>query len=207
MKAGMILCGGMSQRMGQDKSSLLLGGQPLLCVQLERLTQCVDQCVVVAGPSQTLPELPRGVQLVRDEQLGQGPLAALERGMSHLPGNVDRLLLCGVDAPLLQPKLGVWLLQQLDTDDSGQAWGACVLWDRPRWHPMPASYHVRILPELRALLKRGERSLSQMLECIPVRVCSTDDIKQRDPELLSYLSANTPAEFAQLKERFASLHR
>ncbi len=203
-RTGMILCGGRSQRMGQDKALLPLGPRTMLETLLDRLTQCVDHVMVVAGPAQTLPALPPTVQIVRDEVPGQGPLVALARGMNHLAPESDRILLCGVDAPLLQPRLGRWLMDQLDEAPSGLSFGACVLWNELRWHPLPAAYHTRLLPTLQDLLARDEQSLARLLESVQVRVCSPDDIEARDPQRLSYLSANTPEEYEQLKQAWAA---
>ena len=46
MNSCIILCGGMSTRMGQDKGSMLLEGKPMILHVIETVSDMVDEIVV-----------------------------------------------------------------------------------------------------------------------------------------------------------------
>ena len=52
--AGVVLCGGKSQRMGRSKADLVFGSETLLERVVRILQEVVDHVVVVTAPNQTL---------------------------------------------------------------------------------------------------------------------------------------------------------
>ena len=47
MKSFILLCGGRSRRMGQDKGSMSLNGKPMIIHVLETLAAVADEIIVV----------------------------------------------------------------------------------------------------------------------------------------------------------------
>jgi len=74
--SAVVLAGGQSRRLGQDKSLLLLDGQPLLVRTLEKLAAVSDDLIVVSNHPQHYDYLQLGARAVRDEQPGVGSPAA-----------------------------------------------------------------------------------------------------------------------------------
>jgi molybdopterin-guanine dinucleotide biosynthesis protein A len=72
----MVLTGGASRRLGQDKATVHLGGRRLVDRLLGDVPVAVP--VVVVGP--TLDGLSRPVTFVREEPAGSGPLAGIGAG-------------------------------------------------------------------------------------------------------------------------------
>ena len=182
--AAIILCGGNSARMGRDKATLPFGPETLL-MRVVRLAQTVVSDVVVVGA--TSQPMPMGVRVVDDPVPGLGPLAALAVGLRTVGAGHALLLAC--DLPLLEPTL----LRRLQ-DLAGDA-DACV----PRLDGMPmptcAVYATRALPRAEALLAGGTRSLRALLAILSVRWVNADDLRDLDPELLSFLDCDTPAQY------------
>jgi molybdenum cofactor guanylyltransferase len=114
---GIVLAGGRSTRMGADKASLAWHGSTLAYRAAALLQRTVTgPVVVVAAAQQALPELPAGVEVVRDRVEGGGPPAALARGLGALAARAAPTGVRGrrrlaprvafaaaVDAPLLHP--------------------------------------------------------------------------------------------------------
>jgi len=48
MRSALILAGGASSRLGEDKSLLIFGGRPLICWTVERLSLVADEIVIAA---------------------------------------------------------------------------------------------------------------------------------------------------------------
>lgn len=99
MRAGVVLSGGQSRRMGQDKSQLIWQGQSLLDRQLDMLSSCQLEAIHVSGPDGLIDELP-----------GQGPLAAILSCLNQLT-NHQTVLFVPVDMPLLTAGICNALLQ------------------------------------------------------------------------------------------------
>ena len=74
--SAIVLCGGRSSRMGQDKASLPFGDETLLDRVLRLVATVADDVVLAAAPAQPVPA---GVRVSRDATTGVGPLPALSR--------------------------------------------------------------------------------------------------------------------------------
>ncbi len=99
---GLILAGGRSKRMGEDKARLRLAHTDLLAWQVARLADCCDW-VVVSGD---YPEH----EAVPDVLPGLGPLAGLHAAALHFPKAA--LWALPVDMPGLRPERLQTLRQQ-----------------------------------------------------------------------------------------------
>ncbi len=94
---GVILAGGKSTRMKQDKALLPIGGVSLLRIQFKKLEALLGKGhVLVSGDR---PEYPH----IRDIEAGLGPLEGLRSVLHHLLKNNRNhsLLVVPVDMPLL----------------------------------------------------------------------------------------------------------
>lgn len=115
--SAIILAGGHSRRMGQDKALLTTpGGQPLLSQTAQIAQQMTpDVTVVTAWPDRYQSILPSGVQLIREfanESANEsasnaltaapsaGPLSGFAQGWSQVQGDWCLLLAC--DLPYLK---------------------------------------------------------------------------------------------------------
>ena len=54
---GIVLAGGRSRRMGEDKASLMLDGVSLLQRCVDRLASVADELVLVGAPGRALPSV------------------------------------------------------------------------------------------------------------------------------------------------------
>src|SRR6187397_2211717 len=82
--AGIVLCGGRSSRMGQDKADLMIGGEPLLARTVRTLSVVADPIVIAAAADQHLPSLPPNAMIVRDMEPENGPLPAFVQALGTL---------------------------------------------------------------------------------------------------------------------------
>lgn len=181
IESAIVLCGGRSSRMGRDKAALPFGPETLL-TRVVRLVQAVADDVVVVG--HTAESMPDGVRVVRDPLEGLGPLAGLATGLGAVRGHRALLLAC--DMPLLVPALLQRLLALAGDAD------ACV----PLLDDVPmttcAVYTARALPRAQAYLAGGTRSLRALLEGVPVRWVLADELRDVDPNLLSFRDCDSP---------------
>ncbi|MEE3326967.1 MAG: molybdenum cofactor guanylyltransferase, partial [Myxococcota bacterium] len=95
--SGIVLCGGLSSRMGRDKAWLPWLGQPLVCHVVKKLAEALEDIVVVAAPGQSLPEL--NARIVYDREPHMGPLAGIREGLEAIKHPLA--FVTATDAPFL----------------------------------------------------------------------------------------------------------
>lgn len=79
--SAVILAGGNSSRMGRDKAWLEIDGQRLLVRQIERVREVGAEEVFISGRADT-DYSGLGGRVVRDQFIGVGPLAGIERALA-----------------------------------------------------------------------------------------------------------------------------
>ncbi|OIO54243.1 MAG: hypothetical protein COX57_00260 [Alphaproteobacteria bacterium CG_4_10_14_0_2_um_filter_63_37] len=99
--AGVILCGGLSRRMGRAKAGVELGGRSLLAHVADRLRPRVDRVIAVAAPHTPVPNDAHLDQVLIDAIPDRGPARALLAAARRI--EADWLLVAAVDLPLADP--------------------------------------------------------------------------------------------------------
>jgi molybdopterin-guanine dinucleotide biosynthesis protein A len=187
--AGIVLCGGASRRMGQPKAWLDFNGEPLLCRVVRIVAQVTSTVIVVAGPNQSLPELPGGVIITRDPVEHQGPLVGLSAGLTVAPTNIDHCFVTACDAPFLTTGLIQLLINRAQPDRA-----LLPLIDGAR-QPLPAIYPVNCANAIQSLVETGERSLRSLWQVMPIDELHESEIRAVDPTLAAFRPLNHPDDY------------
>ena len=104
-----ILAGGESKRMGQDKARLVLDGQTLLQHVIATMQQVFPH--VILSVSEPRPEIE--LLQVCDDPSVHGPLAGVLAALDHVTTQWAFIIAC--DMPFVQPSLIVLLSQYRQT--------------------------------------------------------------------------------------------
>jgi molybdopterin-guanine dinucleotide biosynthesis protein A len=170
--------------MGRDKATLPFGNETLLARVVRTARMVVDDVVLVGESDAAWPD---GVRVVRDPVEGLGPLAGLATGLSVAHG--DHALLLACDMPLLVPAVLRRLLESLGDAE------ACV----PLVDTVPmttcAVYARSVLPRAQVQLASSTRSLRALLTNASVRWMTEEQVRELDPELLSFWDCDTPERY------------
>jgi len=189
-KSAIILAGGSSKRLGQDKGLIKLGGKPLVTHVLDRIYGVVDEVVVVLS-SQFQKKVYEGLmkkeaRVIIDKDKVQSPLVGALTGFENVHGKYSLLLSC--DTPFVSSQI-TSLLLDLCLNKSAVI---------PRWpngftEPLQAAYHTksaRIAAE--KALENGKMDLQSMIVLLRgVRYISTMVLQQIDPRLLTFFNINS----------------
>jgi molybdopterin-guanine dinucleotide biosynthesis protein A len=189
--AGIVLCGGQSKRMGTAKAWLPFGGELMLPRVVRILSEEVTPIVVVAAPEQELPPLPDGVQIVRDEERGRGPLQGLAAGLAALEGRAHAAYISSCDVPFLRPTFVRRMIDLLGEQHIS------VAFVDGYHHPLAAVYRIEVLPAVRRLLSEHQLRPVFLFETAPTRVINADELRDVDRAFDSLRNLNTPEEYAQ----------
>jgi len=188
--AGILLVGGRSRRMGNDKAWLAWGGETLLAHVARPLAAGTGgPLVVVARGGQELPPLPSGAVRVDDTVADEGPLRGLATGLAATAERGAEVAVAAtVDAPFLAPAVVTTLARFLAADEAAQA---AAVDSAGRLPPFPAAYRTSLAPTAEQLLAAGERRARALLAAIPVRripaaeLLADPGIAAQDPRLRS----------------------
>jgi molybdopterin-guanine dinucleotide biosynthesis protein A len=187
--AGVVLAGGRSSRMGHDKASLLIAGEPLLQRVVGRVRQALAE-VLVVGP-QELKRLVPGVRVIPDVEVARGPLGGLVTALQTV--DTSWIFVVGCDMPFVEPALVSAMVAQ------AAAHGECdalVLRSERGAEPLHAVYSCACLPRAVAQLASGDRSMHRFLGGLRVCELGRAEVAQYDPRGLSSFNANNPQEWA-----------
>ncbi len=201
---GVVLAGGRSSRMGQDKALLELGnGTTLLEHQLLLLSPLVPQMALsvrdrdyafLAGKLQTIGR----VRLLRDVTQEVGPLGGIasaleEAARRHFAG----ILVLPCDMPLITGALLKRLLCLWRKNPRPLV--SALQESSGRVHPLVAVWSTRALPHVRRALARGEYALRRAVE---KGQWQTLRLEPCEDALVS--NANTPKEWLAIQRALAS---
>lgn len=170
-----LLTGGSSRRMGEDKASLLVGGIPVPRRIAEILAEACQK-VTVLGPGPIL-----GFTNLEDREPGQGPLAAL----GQIEPVAPFVFVCSCDIPQFDARL---MIQARRAIGEGHA---AIPVAEGRRQPLCALYSADTFPFLRAALDEGKRSVMAWVDTLTV-------IEFTPENAMWCRGANTPEEWRSL---------
>ncbi len=188
--AGIVLCGGQSQRMGRPKAWLPFGGEIMLPRVVRIIGEAVAPIVVVAAPDQEVPSLPSNVTVVRDEEKGRGPLQGLAAGLDALRGQADAAYLSSCDVPFLRPAFVRRLIELLGDH------AICVPRVGNYHHPLAAVYRLELVDAVRRLLAENRLRPFFLFEAVPTRIVEAAELMDVDPTFQTLRNLNTPDDYA-----------
>ncbi|MGQ0630304.1 MAG: molybdenum cofactor guanylyltransferase [Sporichthyaceae bacterium] len=196
--AGVVLAGGRSSRMGTSKAALDWHGSTLLYRATALLARTLRGPVfVVAAPGQDLPDLPPGVEVVRDPVEGSGPLQGIVGALTAATDRASAVFICSTDLPFLHPAYVLRVLALLD-----DAHDVALPFARGHRQPLGAAYSPALAPLGARLLAAGSRKPGELFAQCRVRTVSADDLRadpavgRLDPLLDSVRNINTPEDYA-----------
>jgi molybdopterin-guanine dinucleotide biosynthesis protein A len=190
--AGIVLAGGESRRLGSDKRSLAMEGEPLLRRVLAALAELCDELVVVESErSPVPPALLAGFEarLVRDAWPDAGPLAGIEAGLRAVAPRTA--LVVAADHPWLRPPLLELLLAELARAPEAEA---AVIASERGLEPLLGAYRSGVVEVARRLLESGERRMGALLDAVPVRAVPPSVWRRVDPDGRSLANVNAAAD-------------
>ncbi len=141
---GVVLAGGQGRRMGGEKATVLLAGQPLIAYPLQALARTVGEVRIIAKSDTELPNI-AGITVWIEPQSPRHPLIGIVHALALAEGRP--VLVCACDLPLVTPAL----LRALYREDPGDA-PAVLASAGAELQPLLGCYRPAALELLRALI-------------------------------------------------------
>ncbi len=186
MITGVVLAGGRSRRLGQDKARLPLAGRPLAQWVVEAISPLVGECWLITN--QPLKHLGLGFPVLIDAIPGRGALGGLLSAMLIARGSY--VLLSACDTPFLRPVLLEAMIAQARQGNQE----VVVCRSRRGLEPLPGVFSCRLLQRLQAQMQSGDLRLRTLLDSCRTRVLPPEEVALYDPTELSFFNINTGEE-------------
>jgi molybdopterin-guanine dinucleotide biosynthesis protein A len=183
---GVLLAGGKSRRMGEDKRYLVVGGQTLLERGLAVLRSIFQEVLIVIA--QDSPPLGVDARVVRDLVPDCGSLGGLYSGLSQ--ATTPYIFVVACDMPFLDQAVIAQFTNRRATADIVMAKLA------GRLHPMHALYGKRCLQTVEQMIRARQLKIQEMVSqaCIRVHYVTEADLLTIDPSGRSFQNVNTLAD-------------
>jgi molybdenum cofactor guanylyltransferase len=189
--SAIVLAGGKSSRMGQDKALLIIQGVPLLRRVYDVARQCAAEVYVVTPwQSRYQSVLPDTCQFISEivstsDGTPHGPLPGFAQGLALI--QTEWVLLLACDLPYLQVSiLQAWVSTLAAVD---QRTIAALPRHQKGWNPLCGFYRQGCLSSLNQFIAEGGRSFQHWLANQPVQ-----ELLLTAPQML--FNCNTPADLA-----------
>ena len=184
-REAVIFAGGRSSRMGRDKALLPFGGYDTLAeYQYRRLLPLFDSVSLSAKGDKFPFEAPRIYDRYADVSSPMIALASVLEQAQH-----DMVFVLSVDMPFID----ALLIDRLYSAHADHPDARIVLAASPQGtEPLCALYHRGLLPQITALLERGEHRMHSLLkEAVTIEVpCDREKV---------FTNLNTPEEYRAVR--------
>jgi len=192
---GVLLAGGKSRRMGEDKRYLVVGEQTLLERGLSVLRSIFKEVLVVIA--QDSPPLDVDARVVRDLVPDCGSLGGLHSGLTE--ATTPYIFVVACDMPFLDPAVIAQFTSRRASADIVMAKLEA------RLHPMHALYGKRCLPAVEQMIRARQLKVQEMVShaSLRVRYVTEADLLTTDPCGRSFHNVNTPADLAMARSLLA----
>jgi molybdopterin-guanine dinucleotide biosynthesis protein A len=204
--AGVVLAGGRSTRMGSPKAGLEWHGSTLVHRVAGIVARAVEgPVVVVRAPGQELPRLPPDVRVAEDAREGRGPLQGLAAGLDEVAHEAEFAYVSSTDVPLLHPAFVRRVLAAAERQDVDVA----IPVAQGYRHPLAAAYRTSLAPLVEELIAEDRMRPAFLFERCRVReldereLLRDPELARADPDLLSLVNVNEPAEYDRARSRAA----
>ncbi|MBI2841546.1 MAG: molybdenum cofactor guanylyltransferase [Acidobacteria bacterium] len=151
--AAIVLAGGMSSRMGQNKALLPIDGRPMIERIVDQLRPHFNQILVSANDPDRYSFL--GLEIVTDRITGLGPLMGIACGLARSDYDLNFIVACDI------PQIDLSLVERLFREVEGHE--AAVFLSAGLPEPLFAVYGKVVTKAIEEALARGQLKVSDAL--------------------------------------------
>jgi molybdenum cofactor guanylyltransferase len=184
---GVILAGGQSRRMGQDKCLLKLKGKELILYAASILEPNCDKIIISSNNTNYSCF---GYPVIPDLYSLRGPLGGIVSVMKSLDSNIFAFIPC--DMPFVPPELFVFLVE------NKQGKQAVVPVFNGEAEPLVMIIDKTVLPVAEKFLKAGNYKILNFLNSINTKFVEIDASAQFF-SFDMFVNINTPEDYARLQ--------
>ena len=186
-----ILAGGNSIRMGQNKAFVPIDGVPIITRIHTLLTELFDEVIIITNQNDLFKNLDS--RIYADLLPDKGALGGLYTGVFFSSFDYSFCVAC--DMPFIKGSLVQFLIRNRDNAD------AVVPRTSDGLQPLHAIYSKGCLDAMRRVIDQGKYKIIDFYNLVKVKILEESDFLYLDPLKESFMNVNTPEElrFAKAK--------
>ncbi|WP_299526497.1 molybdenum cofactor guanylyltransferase [uncultured Methanobrevibacter sp.] len=179
-----LLCGGQSRRMGQDKGSMIIQNKPMINHVLSTLNNEINEVIIVLNNKDRINKYKTfiknenynyNIKFVEDEIKNIGPMSGLLTGLKHITSDYGLILPC--DSPYITKNLIQTIFNEIDIKYQ------CIV----PYHdienklktsePLHSIYNKNIIPEIENLISNDILHIKGLIKKIDAKFILIDNKK------------------------------
>lgn len=184
-----ILAGGQSSRMGQNKALLDIEGKTVIERIVTEIDKVVDHKIIATNTFSDYEFL--NLPMVEDNWKGIGPLGGIQAGLTA--SQTDRNIIIACDMPFISSQIASFLLSKLSEYDG------VVPIINGRIHPLFAAYRRDVRHVIEKLIKANRHRITYILPEIHGKVLTEIDLENEGFDLSEYefFNMNDPGKYKE----------
>jgi len=175
---GVVLAGGESSRMGEDKSLMQFKEQALIAFSINALNPFCKE-VLISSDKEKHQRFK--LKTISDEYQKIGPIAGIHSALKN--SETDYIIILPCDSPMVKSEFVKYLISQIKRDTR-----AIVPKYQDYQEPLFAIYHKNILSEIEEQIQKQDYRLTNLLKKV-----GADVIQVKDRSC--FVNINTPEDF------------
>lgn len=179
-----ILAGGQSSRMGEDKGLMLFNGKPMILHLIDRFHNAFPELIIVTNNEKYKKFK---VPIVKDKHINCGAISGIEAGLSF--SNYENNLILTCDNPFIEFSILKHLIEKKESD--------IVFSYYKKPYPFPGFYSKKIVKKLDALILQGLRKISDLIYHFKVTELCCSEFNAAN-----FINFNTPKDIENWDENF-----
>lgn len=172
-----ILAGGKSSRMGEDKAFLKVKAKTMIEHVIAAVKPITKDIIIIANDKK---HEQFGYPVYKDLITNCGPLAGIYTGLTFSETTKNLIISCDI------PMLSTQLLQSLIQHSEG--YEVCVPKNNHKLHPLIGVYSKSCLPVFEKELNNKQRKIQIALQKVPLKVMDADNF---DPQIFTNVNTKT----------------
>lgn len=187
-----ILAGGKSSRLGQNKVLQTIDGKNLIQWVIDRLAVLSKEIIIATAHGESIDcSSAARIRIVADIYPGKGPLVGIYSGL--IASSSPQAIVVGCDTPFLSVSLLEYMTQICSPFD------VVVPRIRDKLEPLCAVYSKDCLAPAYSLLEQNELRIDKLFRMVKVKYIEEGEVDRFDPEHLSFFNINDQADLQRAR--------
>ncbi|WP_405296109.1 molybdenum cofactor guanylyltransferase [Methanobrevibacter sp.] len=184
IKSCIILCGGKSSRMGQDKGSMIIQNEPMIKHILSTLNHQINEAIIVLNDAKRIAKYSEFINpqdysytitFVEDKVKNKGPMPGIMTGLDEIKSEYALILPC--DSPYVSKNYINTIFDEIDIK-----YQAIVPYHDQEnrlktSEPLHSIYNKNVIPKIEELISNDVLHIKGLIEKIDTKFVLIDDKK------------------------------
>lgn len=188
--SGVILSGGKSVRMGENKAFIEIEGVPIIHRIYTLFKEIFQEVIIVTNQKELF--LNFDSQIYSDLLPNKGALGGLYTGVYF--SNFPYSFCVACDMPFINRFLVQYLISKIGTYD------VIVPQTKDGLHPLHAIYSKNCLKPIQKTIENGKYKIMDFYQLVKVKIIKEEEFGFLDPLGESFININTPEDLRSIRE-------